>query len=194
LVKKLQSLSVFIVLFLLVAAALAAWAGAAFVDLPAPISASLNGLSIFAAIFLGIFIEAAPYLLLGTLASGLVEVFFNRDEIAALFPRKGFMGAIVGSSMGLFFPVCECGVVPLTRRLVSKGNAACNGHFILTGGSGSESNNDCQHLCSFWTRPSSVRPFGPGFDGRSDNWFDFFTSTRPTEHAAITASARSRSA
>jgi uncharacterized protein len=121
LVKKLQSLSVFIVLFLLVAAALAAWAGAAFVDLPAPISASLNGLSIFAAIFLGIFIEAAPYLLLGTLASGLVEVFFNRDEIAALFPRKGFMGAIVGSSMGLFFPVCECGVVPLTRRLFQKG-------------------------------------------------------------------------
>jgi uncharacterized protein len=121
LVKKLQSLSVFLVIFLLVAAAIAAWAGAAFGALPAPVTVSLNGLSIFAAIFLGIFIEAAPYLLLGTLASGLVEVFFNRDEIAALFPRKGFMGAIVGSSLGLFFPVCECGVVPLTRRLFQKG-------------------------------------------------------------------------
>jgi uncharacterized protein len=121
LVKKLQSISVFLVIFLLVAAAIAAWAGAAFGPLPAPVTVSLSGLSIFTAIFLGIFIEAAPYLLLGTLASGLVEVFFNRDEIAALFPRKGFMGAIVGSSLGLFFPVCECGVVPLTRRLFQKG-------------------------------------------------------------------------
>jgi uncharacterized protein len=121
LIKKLQSISVFIVLFLLVAAALAAWAGSAFGALPAPVSTTLNGLSIFTAIFLGIFIEAAPYLLLGTLASGLVEVFFKRDEIAALFPRKGFMGALVGSSLGLFFPVCECGVVPLTRRLFQKG-------------------------------------------------------------------------
>jgi uncharacterized protein len=121
LVKKLQSISVFLVIFLLVAAAIVAWAGAAFGPLPAPVTVSLSGLSIFTAIFLGIFIEAAPYLLLGTLASGLVEVFFNRDEIAALFPRKGFMGAIVGSSLGLFFPVCECGVVPLTRRLFQKG-------------------------------------------------------------------------
>jgi uncharacterized protein len=58
---------------------------------------------------------------MGTLASGLVEVFFKRDEIAALFPRKGIVGALVGSSLGMFFPVCECGVVPLTRRLFQKG-------------------------------------------------------------------------
>jgi len=109
------------VLLFLAAAAVAAWAGSAFGGLPAPVNATLDGLSTFAAIFLGIFIEAAPYLLMGTLASGLVEVFFKREEIAALFPRKGFMGAIVGSTMGLFFPVCECGVVPLTRRLFQKG-------------------------------------------------------------------------
>jgi uncharacterized protein len=121
LVKKLQSLSVFLVLFLLVAAALAAWAGAALGALPAPLSDILNSLSTFTAIFLGIFIEAAPYLLLGTLASGLVEVFFKREEIAALFPRRGFMGAVAGSVLGLFFPVCECGVIPLTRRLFQKG-------------------------------------------------------------------------
>jgi uncharacterized protein len=119
--RRLQSLSVLFVLFFLIAAALAAWAGSAFGSLPAPVSTTLNNLSIFSAIFLGIFIEAAPYLLMGTLASGLVEVFFKRDEIAALFPRKGIVGALVGSSLGLFFPVCECGVVPLTRRLFQKG-------------------------------------------------------------------------
>jgi uncharacterized membrane protein YraQ (UPF0718 family) len=77
--------------------------------------------SAFASVFLGIFIEAAPYLLLGTLASGLVEVFFSREELLALVPRNPVLGSLFGAMMGLFFPVCECGVVPLTRRLFQKG-------------------------------------------------------------------------
>lgn len=109
------------VLFLLAGAAVAAWAGAALGSLPEPLPLALDVLSNFTAVFLGIFIEASPYLLLGTLASGFVEVFFKREELVAFFPRKGFLGAIVGSTMGMVFPVCECGVVPLTRRLFQKG-------------------------------------------------------------------------
>jgi uncharacterized membrane protein YraQ (UPF0718 family) len=78
-------------------------------------------LSVFTTIFLGIFIEAAPFLLLGTLASGLVEVFFSPDRIQRLAPRSPLLGALAGGVMGLFFPVCECGVVPLTRRFFRKG-------------------------------------------------------------------------
>lgn len=78
-------------------------------------------LSTFTTIFLGIFIEAAPFLLMGTLASGFVEVFFDKDSLARIIPRNVIGGAIVGSLLGLFFPVCECGVVPLTRRLMKKG-------------------------------------------------------------------------
>ena len=36
----------------------------------------------FATVFLRIFIEAAPFLLFGTLASGIVEVFFSKDAFA----------------------------------------------------------------------------------------------------------------
>ena len=75
----------------------------------------------FTTIFLGIFIEAAPFLLLGTLASGLVEVFIRQDQISKLIPRNPFLGALLGGGMGFFFPVCECGVVPLTRRFFRKG-------------------------------------------------------------------------
>jgi uncharacterized protein len=75
----------------------------------------------FASIFLGIFIEAAPFLLFGTLASGLVEVFFSKDLIARLIPKRALPGTILGSLMGIVFPVCECGVVPLTRRMFRKG-------------------------------------------------------------------------
>lgn len=78
-------------------------------------------LNIFATVFLGIFIEAVPYLLLGTLASGLVEMFVDQNQISRYISRRAVPAAITGALMGLIFPVCECGVVPLTRRLFHKG-------------------------------------------------------------------------
>jgi uncharacterized membrane protein YraQ (UPF0718 family) len=79
--------------------------------------------STFITIFLGIFIEAAPFLLLGTLALGLVEVFLRKEWALRLLPRNPVMGAVAGGLLGYAFPVCECGVVPLTRRLFHKGMA-----------------------------------------------------------------------
>ncbi|HVN55582.1 MAG TPA: permease [Anaerolineaceae bacterium] len=77
--------------------------------------------STFTTVFLGIFIEALPYLLLGTLASGTIEVFVSQDAIQRLSPRSPILGALFGSALGIFFPVCECGVIPLVRRLFRKG-------------------------------------------------------------------------
>jgi uncharacterized membrane protein YraQ (UPF0718 family) len=77
--------------------------------------------SIFSTRFLGIFIEAAPFLLLGTLASGLIEAFVSRDDIARWVPRNPVLATITGAFMGMVFPVCECGVVPVVRRLYQKG-------------------------------------------------------------------------
>lgn len=77
--------------------------------------------SVFATIFLGIFIEAIPFLLLGTLGSGFVEAFVDHDQLQRLIPRNALLGALTGSLLGMIFPVCECGVVPLTRRLFNKG-------------------------------------------------------------------------
>lgn len=92
----------------------------ALVQSPA-LSGLMDRLSTFTTIFLGIFIEAAPFLLLGTLASGLVEMFVSQDELQRLAPRRPLAAALFGGVLGLFFPVCECGVVPLTRRLFRKG-------------------------------------------------------------------------
>jgi len=78
-------------------------------------------LNVFATVFLGIFVEAIPYLLLGTLASGLVEVFLDRDQMSKWISNRPVAAAVGGAFMGLVFPVCECGVVPLTRRLLNKG-------------------------------------------------------------------------
>jgi hypothetical protein len=72
-------------------------------------------------VFLGIFIEAAPFLLLGSLASGLIAVFVSADDIAAVFPRSRPAATLAGALIGIVFPVCECGVVPVVRRLTQKG-------------------------------------------------------------------------
>ena len=81
----------------------------------------LDALATFSTRFLGIFIEAAPFLLLGTVTSGLIEVFLNRNHIARLVPRNPVLAGVFGVLLGFVFPVCECGVVPVTRRLFSKG-------------------------------------------------------------------------
>jgi len=78
-------------------------------------------LSTFATVFLGIFIEALPFLLMGTLASGLVEVFVSDEWLTRITPRRALPAALIGALLGLIFPICECGTVPLTRRLFRKG-------------------------------------------------------------------------
>lgn len=78
-------------------------------------------LSSFGTVFLGIFIEAVPFLLMGTVVSGLVEMYLDRDQISRWIGKRPAPAAFVGAFMGFLFPVCECGVVPLTRRLFRKG-------------------------------------------------------------------------
>ncbi|MCA9889720.1 MAG: permease [Anaerolineae bacterium] len=78
-------------------------------------------LSIFATRFLGILIEALPFLVLGTLVSGLIEAFIRQEDVLRLLPKNRYLATIGGAFMGLIFPVCECGVVPVARRLFTKG-------------------------------------------------------------------------
>lgn len=78
-------------------------------------------ISIFSTRFLGIFIEAVPFLLLGSLVSGIIDSFLTADDIARFVPRNPILATIVGAFLGFVFPVCECGVVPVVRRLFHKG-------------------------------------------------------------------------
>ncbi len=86
----------------------------------------------FVTAFLGIFIEAAPFLLAGSIASGFVEVFVGEDRLSRLLGEKLHANVMFGALLGLVVPVCECGVIPLTRRLARKGLPAAAGiSFIL---------------------------------------------------------------
>lgn len=78
-------------------------------------------LNIFTTRFLGIFIEAVPFLLLGSLVSGLIESYLRTDDLLRYLPRNPILSTLAGIFLGLVFPVCECGVVPVVRRLYMKG-------------------------------------------------------------------------
>lgn len=72
-------------------------------------------------IFLGIFIEAAAFLLLGVLMSAVIQVFVTPDMLERWIPQNRVGATFMGVFLGLVFPVCECGSVPAARRLMIKG-------------------------------------------------------------------------
>ncbi len=71
--------------------------------------------------FVSITLEAIPFIMLGTLIGGFVEVFISRERVAALLPRSRTLAIIVAGLLGCVIPVCECAVIAVTRRLVRKG-------------------------------------------------------------------------
>ncbi|QAY67657.1 permease [Paenibacillus protaetiae] len=85
-------------------------------------------------IFLSMVMEAIPFILLGVLLSGFIQIFVTERFIARIMPKNRVLATLVGCGIGLFFPSCECGIVPITRRLMGKGmplHAAVA--FMLTG-------------------------------------------------------------
>jgi len=72
-------------------------------------------------IFLGIFLEAGPFLVFGVLVSSILEVVISPERLARLFPRNRFWGLLFGVALGAAAPLCECGTVPIARSSVSRG-------------------------------------------------------------------------
>jgi uncharacterized membrane protein YraQ (UPF0718 family) len=72
-------------------------------------------------LFLSLLVEALPFLLLGVLFSGLLQHVVSERWLLRWLPKNALLGSVVGSCMGLLFPVCECGNVPVARRLLMKG-------------------------------------------------------------------------
>ena len=89
--------------------------------------------STFVTRFMGLFVEAAPFLLLGALISGVIGAFVLPSDIARFSPKNPLAGAFAGSMLGFVFPVCECGVVPVVRRLFAKGLPLSTGVAFLLG-------------------------------------------------------------
>jgi uncharacterized protein len=71
--------------------------------------------------FVSIILEALPFVMIGSLLGGLFEVFVPREWVVRLLPERKIFAILVAAGLGLLLPVCECAVIPFTRRLVRKG-------------------------------------------------------------------------
>lgn len=72
-------------------------------------------------IFVSIVLEALPFMLLGTLIGGFIEVFIPREKITRWLPEGRWWTVFIGAGIGVMFPVCECAIVPVVRKLLQKG-------------------------------------------------------------------------
>ena len=77
--------------------------------------------SSFAFSFLSVLFESVPFLLLGALISGLIEVFVPARWMTNILPKAPLPAVLLSGLLGVVFPMCECGVVPVIRRLMKKG-------------------------------------------------------------------------
>lgn len=75
----------------------------------------------FAYAFLSILFEGAPFILLGTIISGFIDIYLPAGTMDRFLPKNRNLAVLAAGLMGAIFPVCECAVVPVIRRLVSKG-------------------------------------------------------------------------
>jgi uncharacterized membrane protein YraQ (UPF0718 family) len=79
-------------------------------------------------IFAAIIYEALPFIVLGVVIAGLLEEFIPQQWISRIFrgrllsslPARAAAIAL-GGVLGLIFPMCECGIVPIMQRLLRKG-------------------------------------------------------------------------
>jgi uncharacterized protein len=75
----------------------------------------------FSIIFTSIVVEALPFILIGALVSAAIAVYAP-DRLFARVARLPLVLQIPGATLfGFALPVCECGSVPVARRLALRG-------------------------------------------------------------------------
>ena len=75
----------------------------------------------YASRFLGVFLQAAPFLAIGVLLSSAIQVYIPPDWIQRRFPEKVLTGQLFAILAGFCLPVCDCASIPVFKSLVKKG-------------------------------------------------------------------------
>jgi uncharacterized membrane protein YraQ (UPF0718 family) len=73
------------------------------------------------ALFQGLLIEALPFLLIGVLISSVARWLAPGGRWLRRLPGHPLLGPLSGAALGFALPACECGNVPVARRLLVAG-------------------------------------------------------------------------
>jgi hypothetical protein len=72
------------------------------------------------AVFAALVVQAVPFLMLGVIASALLSLAVSDRTLARVLPSHDGAAVVVACAAGAALPGCECGSVPLARRLVDR--------------------------------------------------------------------------
>ncbi len=86
--------------------------------------ANSTALATAGTVFCGVFVQALPFLGLGVVVSGLIAVFVPPERLVRWLPRRPAAAVLAAGVAGAALPGCECGSVPVARRLFGDGGAA----------------------------------------------------------------------
>jgi uncharacterized protein len=88
----------------------------------------------FVLTFTSILWEALPFIVLGAVIAGVLEELLPQQLINRFMPKYAIPAVLIGGLLGLAFPMCECGIVVVMRRLLRKGlPLACCLTYMLAG-------------------------------------------------------------
>jgi uncharacterized membrane protein YraQ (UPF0718 family) len=84
--------------------------------------------------FTAILYEAMPFIVLGAVVAGILEELVPQRLVAKFIPRNRVLAIAIGGLLGMPFPMCECGIIPVMRRLLRKGvPLSCCVCYLLAG-------------------------------------------------------------
>jgi len=72
-------------------------------------------------VFGSLVVQAMPFVLLGAVASAAIEIFVPVSALERLAGLPKSIQLPAAALAGLAFPICECGSVPVARRLAARG-------------------------------------------------------------------------
>ncbi|WP_035286394.1 permease [Brevibacillus massiliensis] len=85
-------------------------------------------------LFLSILLEAIPFVLLGVFFSAFIQTFVRDEQVRCWTPKSPLIAIPFAALLGFLFPVCECAIVPIVRRLILKGMPVYVGIVYLLAG------------------------------------------------------------
>ena len=91
--------------------------------------------------FIELFVEAAPWLLMGFAVAGIMKVFVPSELLARHLGEPGLMATVKAALIGAPLPLCSCGVIPAALGLRRSGasKAATTSFLISTPETGVDS-------------------------------------------------------
>ncbi|MGZ0148137.1 permease [Kribbella sp. WER1] len=80
-----------------------------------------EGIRTWATVFVGVTVQAVPFLVLGVLLSAALTAFVPASFFAKALPKHPALAVPVASASGVILPGCECASVPVSAALMNRG-------------------------------------------------------------------------